>query len=66
MADIKTFKSPINSTLSTEDAEVMMMKMKNYYVGTPLPIYEYIQLPLSIIPDEIIAKYDREKQNPAL
>jgi hypothetical protein len=55
-ADITTFKILINSTISTEDAEMMMMDIKNYYVGTPLPSYEYIPLPLSIIPDEIITK----------
>jgi hypothetical protein len=57
-ADITTFKNLINSTLSTEDADIMMMDIKNYYLGTPLPIYEYMRLPLSIIPDEIITKYN--------
>jgi hypothetical protein len=33
--DITTFKIPINSTLSTEDAAMMMMGIKNYYIGTP-------------------------------
>jgi hypothetical protein len=36
-ADITTFKILINSTLSTEDAAMMMMDIKNYYLGTPLP-----------------------------
>jgi hypothetical protein len=30
-----TFKILINSTLSTEDAEVMMMDINKYYLGTP-------------------------------
>jgi hypothetical protein len=34
-ADITTFKILINSTLSTEQAEMMMMDIKNYYLGTP-------------------------------
>jgi hypothetical protein len=34
-ADITTFKILINSTLSTEDAAMMMMDIKNYYLGTP-------------------------------
>jgi hypothetical protein len=38
-ADITTFNFFINSTLSTKDAEMMMMDMKNYYMGTPLPRY---------------------------
>jgi hypothetical protein len=37
---------------------MMMLDIKNYYLGTPLPKYEYIRLPLSIIPDEIITKYN--------
>jgi hypothetical protein len=57
-ADITTFKILINSTLSTEDAEMMMMDIKNYYLGTPLPRYEYMRLPLSIIPYLIITKYN--------
>jgi hypothetical protein len=57
-ADITTFKILINSTLSTEDAEMMMMEIKNYYLGTPLSRYEYMCLPLSIILDEIITKYN--------
>jgi hypothetical protein len=52
------FKILIISALSTEDAEMMMMDIKNYYGGTPLPRYENMRLPLSIIPDEIIAKYN--------
>jgi hypothetical protein len=36
-ADIATFKILINSTLSTGDAAMMMMEIKNYYLGTPLP-----------------------------
>jgi hypothetical protein len=42
-ADITTFKIQINSTLSTADAAMMMMDIKNYYVGTPLPRFEYIK-----------------------
>jgi hypothetical protein len=34
-ADITTFKILINSTLSTEDATMMMMDIKNYYLGKP-------------------------------
>jgi hypothetical protein len=37
---------------------MMMMDIKHYYLGTPLPRYEYMRLTLSIIPDEIITKYN--------
>jgi hypothetical protein len=40
--DITTFKILINSTLSTEYAEMVMMDIEDYYLGTPLAIYEYI------------------------
>jgi hypothetical protein len=60
-ADITTFKLLINSTLSTKDAKMMMMDIKNNYLGTPLPTYEYMRLPILILPDEIIEKYGLKK-----
>jgi hypothetical protein len=36
-ADITTFKILINSILSTADSAMMMMDIKNYYLGTPFP-----------------------------
>jgi hypothetical protein len=57
-AYIKTFKILINSTLSTEDAAMMMMDIKNYYLGTPLPRFEYMKMLLSRFPEEIIQKYN--------
>jgi hypothetical protein len=56
-ADITTIKILINSTLSTKDAKIMMMDITNYYLGTPLPTYEYMRLPISILPLDIIEKY---------
>jgi hypothetical protein len=53
-ADITTFKILINITLSTEDAAMMMMDNKNYYLGTPLPRFEYMKMLLSCFPEEII------------
>jgi hypothetical protein len=57
-ADITTFKILIKSTLSTEDAAMMMMDIKNYYLGTPLPWFEYMKMLLSRFPEEIIQKYN--------
>jgi hypothetical protein len=45
--DITSFKIIINSTLSTEDAAMMMMDIKNCYLGTPLPRFEYMKMLLS-------------------
>jgi hypothetical protein len=57
-ADITTFKILINSTLSTEDAAMMMMDIQNYYLGTPLPRFEYMKMLLSRFPEEIVQNYN--------
>jgi hypothetical protein len=36
---------------------MMMMDIKNYYLGTPLPRYEYMRMLLSRFPEEIVSKY---------
>jgi hypothetical protein len=57
-ADITTFNILINSTLSTENATMMMIHIKSYYIGTPLPRFEYMKMLLSRFPEEIIQKYN--------
>jgi hypothetical protein len=57
-AYITTFKILINSTHSTEDAAMMMLDIKNYYLGTLLPRFEYMKMLLSRFPEEIIQKYN--------
>jgi hypothetical protein len=57
-ADITTFKFLINSTLYTEYAAMMMMDIRKYYMGTPLPLYEYMCMLLSRFPEEIVSKYN--------
>jgi hypothetical protein len=57
-ADITTFKILISSNLSTKDAAMMMMDIKNYYLVTPLPRCEYMKMLLSRFPEEIIQKYN--------
>jgi hypothetical protein len=57
-ADIITFKILINSILSTDDAVTMMMDIDKYYLGTPLPRFEYMKMLLSRFPEEIVQKYN--------
>jgi hypothetical protein len=57
-SDITTFKILINSTLSTKDAAMIMMDINNYYLGTPLPRFEYMKMMISRFPEEIIQKYN--------
>jgi hypothetical protein len=57
-AEITTFKILSNSTLSATDAALMMMDIENYFLGTPLPLFEYMRMLLSIFPEEIVKKYN--------
>jgi hypothetical protein len=57
-ADITTFKIQTNINLSTADAAMMMMDIKNCYLGTPLPRFEYMKMLLSRFPEEIVNKYN--------
>jgi hypothetical protein len=56
--DTTPFKILIHSTLSTEDSEMMMTDINTYYLGPPLPRYEYMGMLLSRFPEEIIDKYN--------
>jgi hypothetical protein len=57
-ADITTFKILISSTLSTEDATMVMMDINKYYLGTPLTRCEYMKMLLLRFPEEIVQKYN--------
>jgi hypothetical protein len=58
-ADITTFKILINSTLPTKDAAMVMMDIKNYYIGKPLSRFEYMKIMLlSRFPEDIVQKYN--------
>jgi hypothetical protein len=37
---------------------MMMMDINNYYLGTPLPRFEYMKMLLSRSPEEIIQNYN--------
>jgi hypothetical protein len=37
---------------------MMMMDIKNYYLGTPLPSFEYMKMFLSRFLEEIVQKYN--------
>jgi hypothetical protein len=57
-ADIPAFTTLINSTLSTKDAAMMMMDIKHYNLGTPLPRFKYIKMLLSRFPEELLENYN--------
>jgi hypothetical protein len=37
---------------------MMMMDITNYYLGAPLPRYEYMLMLLSRFPEEVMIKYN--------
>ena len=56
-ADIITMKILINSVLSTPNACFMMIDLKDFYLEMPMEQYEYVCIPLNMIPNEIMKLY---------
>ena len=57
-ADVPIIKLLWNSTLSTPGAKFFTMDISNFYLGTPMKRPEFMKMPLSIMPQEIIEKYN--------
>ena len=55
--DMLTVKMLLNSILSTPNANFMSIDIKDFYLNTPMPRYEYMQLKLSNLPDDVIRHY---------
>ena len=47
-ADIHTEKLLFNSVIFTPGSKYMCCKIKNFYMGMPMAIYEYIKYPLAL------------------
>ena len=56
-ADLTPAKIHLNSTISDPHAKYMCMDIRNFYLGTPLPNFEYIRFRLSDIPIEVQTQY---------
>ena len=57
-AAITTVKLLVNSVISNIDAKFGCIDIKDFYYGTPLNDFEYMRLPIAIIPAEIILQYN--------
>jgi hypothetical protein len=57
-ADLTTSKVMWNSVISTPGARYACADVKNFYLETPLDRYEYMRMPIKLIPQEIIDQYD--------
>ena len=56
--DLVTAKLISNSVLSTKNTKFMCADIAKFYINNPMNIYEYMKLPLDIIPEEIIQQYN--------
>jgi hypothetical protein len=57
-ADLTTAKILFNSILSTPDAKHMTIDIKNFYLNTPMKSFEYMRIPVSHIPADIMDLYN--------
>ena len=57
-AYITTAKLVLNSVLLTKNAKCMCADIANIYLKNPMDRYDYLKLPLDIIPEEIIQQYN--------
>jgi hypothetical protein len=57
-ADMTTSKMLWNSVLSTDNAKYCCADVKNFYLETPMDRYEYMRIPVHLIPEEFIQAYN--------
>jgi hypothetical protein len=57
-ANLCTAKLLFNSVVSTPEAKFMTGKLTDFYLGTPMDRYEYMRIPVHMIPDAIIEEYN--------
>ena len=55
IATLTTAKCLFNNVVSTKDAKCVMAYMNNFYLNSILPELEYMEMKLSIIPEETIS-----------
>jgi hypothetical protein len=57
-ADMVSSKILWNSVISTPDARFAGADIKNMYLETPLDIFEYMKMPIALLPTDIIEHYN--------
>jgi hypothetical protein len=55
--NLLTIKLLLNSIISTPNAKFTTMDIKDFYLNTPMAWYEYMQLRLADMPEDLIAHY---------
>jgi hypothetical protein len=56
--DLLTVKLLLNSVISTPNAKFMTIDIKDFYLNTPMPRYEYMRLKLSDLPEDFVKQYN--------
>ncbi len=56
-ANLLTVKLLLDSIISTPNAKIMTMDIKDFYLNTPMARYEYMQLRIANMPEDVIAHY---------
>ena len=56
--DLLTVKLLLNSVVSTLNAKFMTIDIKDFYLNTPMPGYEYMRLKLSDLPADFVEQND--------
>ena len=60
-ASLETIKIHLNSTISTKDAKYAAADIGNFYTNSKLDTPEYMNIHISLIPQEIIDEYEAMK-----
>ena len=63
LPDQKLVNLNINSVVSRRNAKFVCFDIKNFYLGTPLDIFEYVWVRFNEIPQEFIDKYNITDDN---
>ena len=56
-ADLLTIDLLANSIVSTKNAKMVTMDLKDFYLNTPMELPEYIRIKMSYIPEDVIQHY---------
>jgi hypothetical protein len=57
-ADLTNVKIILNSILPAPEAKFMTADIKDFYLNTPMPRFEYMRIPVHNIPDVMMTQYE--------
>jgi hypothetical protein len=56
-AEMETIKILLNGVVCTQGAHFCSADVTNFYLNTPMECHEFVHIPITLIPEEIIRKY---------